>query len=40
MKELRWKFLKRIREEKKFSSVNELVLQISKDIQFTRNYHG
>ena len=34
------KFLKRIREEKKFSSVNELVLQISKDIQFARKYHG
>ena len=34
------KFLKRIREEKKFSSVNELVLQISKDIQLARKYHG
>ena len=34
------KFLKRVREEKKFSSVNDLVLQISKDIQFARKYYA
>lgn len=33
-------FLKRIREERKFSSVNELISQISKDVQFARNNHG
>ena len=32
------KFLKKIRDEKKFSSVNDLVTQISKDIQMAREY--
>ena len=36
--QIRVEFLKRIRPEIKFSSVNELVSQISKDISFARKY--
>lgn len=35
-KEIKLEFLKKIREEKKFSSVNELVSQIKKDIEEAR----
>lgn len=36
--EVRVSFLKKIRDEKKFSSVNDLVAQIAADVQFARNY--
>lgn len=36
--EVRVSFVKKLREEKKFSSVNDLISQIEQDVKFARNY--